>query len=173
MTGNGSTPWWLSHGPAAAGTNTAGPAADNLLPPLRLDVDTDFEAAATSESQPSDESGWQQWLDGFDPKAAQSALRAGLGLFTAFAQAVATPSHEPQVDSATHSLIDCGVCPLCVAVSALKEHEPTLGGLVESAMAGVTSSAERLAEFVPNTRDAVTDQLVSAVVRSVLARFQA
>lgn len=159
-------PWWLSHGPTAARPTAA---VD-----LGLEVDTEFAAAAAAE-QPAaaDEGGWANWLDGFDPQVAQSALRAGLGLFAAFAEAVSTPSNEPQLDATTHSVADCGVCPLCVAVTALKEHEPTLGGLVESAMAGVTSSAEKLAEFVPNARDAVTDQLVSAVVRSVLARFQA
>lgn len=163
-----SAPWWLSHGPGQ-------PAAGSQPPPtLGLEVDTDFDAGVDGATTAASDAGsWQQLLDGFDPQAAQSALRAGLGLFAAFAEAVATPTSQAPMDAATHSIADCGVCPLCVAVSALKEHEPTLGGLVESAMAGVTNSAERLAAFVPNARDAVTDQLVSAVVRSVLARFQA
>lgn len=152
-------PWWLSHGPGPVPK----PAGD-----LGLEVDE----SSADESPTSEPAGWQHWLDGLDPQAAQSAVRAGLGLFAAFADALATPSDSTRAQPQPHDLSECGVCPLCVAVSALKEHEPTLGALVENAMAGVTNSAERLAEFVPNARDAVTDQLVNAVMRNLLARFQ-
>lgn len=147
------TPWWVSHGPA-----DSAPAEP---------------AAATSDGAMPDwlRSG-EQLLSGFDPKLAGQAFNAGIGLFTAFAELVSEPLDPDRQEQTTHDIESCGVCPVCVAVAALKEHEPRIGGLVESALAGVTSSGERLAELIPNARDAVTDQLVAAVLKSVLQRFQ-
>lgn len=142
------TPWWVSTGPPQP---TSEPQAES--PKFEIPTDSPEEPASVSS---------ESWQD---------AMRAGLGLFTAFAQVVTETIDQQAADTPkVHSVSDCGVCPVCVAVSALKEHDPRLGGLVEGALAGVASSAEKLAELIPDAKDVVAQQLIESVVKAFIKR---
>lgn len=155
------SPWWVSTGPparpaAAPSQSTAGDSANSSH-------SSDQPNAATEGS-----TDWSEWLD---PSTVAATMRAGVGLLTGFLAVVSQTAAADESPAEPHDVSACGICPVCVAVAALKEHDPTLGSWVESALAGVTSGAERVAEFVPNAKDAITEQLVAAVTKALLARF--
>ena len=162
------TPWWVSHGPPVEQPSAAEPEQPKGAPVPTPEPEPASETASQSSSDTSTQSSNPLSDVGLD-----EAMRAGLGLFSAFARVVTETvdskfSSAAEEPAAPHSVADCGVCPVCVAVAALKEHDERLGGLVESALAGAASGTERLAEAVPNVKDAVSEQLLQAVTRAVM-----
>lgn len=163
------TPWWVSHGPPVEQPSATPPeppksTTTSVPEPEPVASDTGDRAASDTSTQSSNP---------LSDVGLDEAMRAGLGLFSAFARVVTETvdskfSSAAEEPAAPHSVADCGVCPVCVAVAALKEHDERLGGLVESALAGAASGTERLAEAVPNVKDAVSEQLLQAVTRAVM-----
>jgi hypothetical protein len=90
-------------------------------------------------------------------------------LLSAFLDVISKPLNGEEQTS-THDIETCGVCPLCVGVKALREHDENLADLAESAMKGVTSSGEKLKELFPNALDTLTESVVSAVIKSMMKR---
>lgn len=156
------TPWWVSSGPPGSPA-AAGEAKTEASP----HPESEPAAAPDGESAPSGD-----WSEFFDPAVAAATFRAGAGLLAGFLELVSSASRVEAEEPAPHDVATCGFCPVCVAVAALKEHDANLGNLVEGALGGVTSSAERIAELVPNAKDLITEQLVEAVVRSLLTRIK-
>lgn len=160
MSTESSKPWWVSTGPPNAQT----PKFE--IPNKQTMQEED------SQSQTEDESAKEKSDSGFfgiSNQAQMAAINSGLGLLSAFMDAVSKPLNG-QEQVSTHDVETCGVCPLCVGVKALREHDENLADLVESAMKGVTSSAEKLKEIWPTAIDTITESVVSAVIKSMMKR---
>lgn len=67
-----------------------------------------------------------------------------------------------------HDVSVCGVCPVCVALKDLKKKDPELASLIESALAGVTTSYEKIKERLPDLLEPVTRIIVDSLVQSVI-----
>jgi hypothetical protein len=145
-------PWWVSNGP---------PASDSAK----------FEIPKTKPSaqSQSNDSKPDSTIFGISGEAQSAAINSGLSLLSAFMDAVSKPLNGKE-ETSTHDVETCGVCPLCVGVKTLREHDENLAYLVESAMKGVTSSAEKLTEIWPNAVDTLTESVVSTVVKSMMKR---
>lgn len=139
------TPWWVSTGPP--------------------------QPAAPSQSVPSDDSQTDSMtagdsLFGITSETQAAALNAGLNLITAVLEIVAKPLNaKDEPAAAPHDPQTCGICPLCVGLETLKEHDPALAELVESAMAGVTASAEKLTTLLPDLAERAAEALAGSLVK--------
>ncbi len=152
MNAENSKPWWVSTGPPS-------PNAPKFEVPKK---ETNDESAKTETKDESN-------FFGISSEAQSSAINSGLGLLAAFMDAVSKPLNG-QEQTSTHDVETCGVCPLCVGVKTLREHDENLADLVQSAMKGVTSSAEKLKEIWPTAIDSITESVVSAVIKSMMKR---
>lgn len=143
------TPWWVSTGPPQ-------PSA-----PKEPDQPAAQASAADAETQQTSES-----FLGMTAESQAAALNAGLNLVTAVLDIVAKPLN-PKEDTAPapHDPSTCGICPLCVGLQTLKEHDPALAELVESAMSGVTSSVEKLAGLLPELAERAAEALAGSLVK--------
>jgi hypothetical protein len=149
-------PWWVSTGPPTSQS----PKFE--IPKVKNEK---VETSEESKAETKTDSGFF----GISTEAQSAAINSGLGLLSAFMDAVSKPLNG-QEQTSTHDVETCGVCPLCVGVKALREHDENLADLVESAMKGVTSSAEKLKEILPSAMDAITESVVSAVIKSMMKR---
>lgn len=150
MSQESTRPWWVSTGPPS-------PSAPK------------FEIPKPASGNSTNDSPGESSFFGISPEAQSAAINSGLSLLSAFMEVVSKPLNG-QEQTSTHDVETCGVCPLCVGVKALREHDENLADLVESAMKGVTSSAEKLTEVWPNAMDAITESVVSAVIKSMMKR---
>ena len=152
MNSETSKPWWVSTGPPTSNTPK-------------------FEVPKTETKTevPKTETKAESNFFGISAEAQTAAINSGLGLISAFMDAVSKPLNG-QEQTSTHDVATCGVCPLCVGVKALREHDENLADLVESAMKGVTSSAEKLKEILPSAMDSITESVVTAVIKSMMKR---
>ena len=147
-------PWWVSSGP---------PAPDSP----KFEIPKPQETNSAPKTEPKSET--ENNFFGMSPAAQSAAINSGLSLLSTFLDVISKPlSGEAQ--TSTHDIEACGVCPLCVGVKALREHDPNLADLAESAMKGVTSSGEKLKELFPNALDTLTESVVSAVIKSMMKR---
>lgn len=150
MNNESAKPWWVSTGPPS-------PTAPKFeIPKPKVE-----ESQKNSNSESN--------FFGVSPEAQSAAINSGLSLLTAFMDVISKPLNG-QEQTSTHDVDTCGVCPLCVGVKTLREHDENLADLVESAMKGVTTSAEKLTEIWPNALDTLTESVVSAVVKSMMKR---
>ncbi len=150
------TPWWVSTGPP----QPTAPHTSAALPP-QGENPTPQDAPQTSRSTtdvPSNS------LFGITPESQAAALNAGLNLVTAILDVVSRPLTGEDNES-QHDVSTCGVCPLCVGVSALREHDADLADLVESAMAGVTGSVEKLTSMVPEMAEKLSEAVATNLVK--------
>lgn len=164
------TPWWVSSGPPARSGEPAAGVPPEAEPVVEVAVELDVESEPVGEGATQDRPG--DWSELLDPALAAATLRAGAGLLAGFLDLVTAETRASTAPPTAHDVAACGFCPVCVAVAALKEHDQNLGELVESALGGVTSSAERIAELVPHSKDVITEQLVEAVARALLSKVR-
>ncbi len=155
MSGATEKPWWVSSGPPSDVSHKF------EIPKAKIEDGSKAETKTDSKA----ETGFL----GLSSEAQSAAINSGLGLLSAFMEAVSKPLNGENQTS-THDVEACGVCPLCVGVKALREHDENLADLVESAMKGVTSSAEKLKEIWPNAMDTLTESVVSAVVKTIMKK---
>ena len=137
--------WWLTSGPPSE--------------PLRDQGTADSQAKPATET-PSI-AGWA-----ISPEVQQRTIEAGFSLFQ---QALSLLNPALNQAESTHDVAACGVCPLCVAVEALRERDPALAELMESAMKGVTENAEAVVERFDDIVKALTETVSSAVVSAALS----
>ncbi len=156
MSTESAKPWWVSTGPPTSQS----PKFE--IPKVKNEK---VETSEESKTETKTDSGFF----GISTEAQSAAINSGLGLLSAFMDAVSKPLNG-QEQTSTHDVETCGVCPLCVGVKALREHDENLADLVESAMKGVTSSAEKLKEILPSAMDTITESVVSAVIKSMMKR---
>jgi len=149
------TPWWVSTGPPQSTQTSPQP--------------TPTPAAAAAPSVDATASGLAGLL-GITPQAQSAAISSGVGLVTAVLDLIAKPlaGSPPVEEVAPHDPATCGVCPLCVAVAMVRQHDAGLADLIESAMSGVTTSAEKLVGILPNALESLSETVVEAIVRAVL-----
>ena len=143
------TPWWVSSGPPQP---SAPPAEDEPSP---------TQPSPSSEAQSSSES-----FLGMTAESQAAALNAGLNLVTAVLEIVAkplNPKEEPVPEP--HDPATCGICPLCLGLQTLKEHDPALAELVESAMSGVTASVEKLSGLLPELAEKAAEAFAGSLVK--------
>ncbi|MEN9693100.1 MAG: hypothetical protein RLZZ330_744 [Actinomycetota bacterium] len=150
-------PWWVSSGP---------PSSDSpkFEIPKSESPKVENETNTTSEQKKDGDN-----FFGMSAGAQTAAINSGLSLLSAFLDVISKPLNGEEQTS-THDIETCGVCPLCVGVKALREHDENLADLAESAMKGVTSSGEKLKELFPNALDTLTESVVSAVIKSMMKR---
>ena len=158
------TPWWVSSGPPTPGKPSV---AEQIQEPVAEDFSSNYEPPKTHEESQS-EMPSAAWF-GISPEQQSAAIATGLGFITAVADLVSKPLSGNQQTS-THNVETCGVCPLCVTVGAIREHDAGLADLVESAMSGVTGSMEKLTGMLPDVSDRITEAVVSAAVKTLLNR---
>jgi hypothetical protein len=165
------TPWWVSSGPPTKDEPTVAEqiVAENSAPPSAPKVETSEEPKVSHSDANAKDSASHSTFFGIDPEMQSAALATGLGLLTSVMDLIAKPSSGEEQQS-THDPETCGVCPLCVAVSALREHDAGLADLVQSAMSGVTGSMEKLSHAFPDVADKISEALVTAAVKALLKR---
>ena len=151
MSDSQNKPWWVSSGPPSSATPK-------------------FEIPKSEPNEKSEKTETKNESPFFIPEGLQAnAINAGIGLITAFMETISKPLNG-QEQTSTHDVEACGVCPLCVGVKAIREHDESLADLIESAMKGVTSSAEKLKEVWPNAMESLTESVVSAVIKAMMKR---
>lgn len=160
------TPWWVSTGPKPAGSPTVSEQLADEAPTVGAE-DTSHSQNASSDS--SQENVWSSLFEQVaDPNKQAAVISTGLGLVTTFLDVIAKPLQDDA--TSTHDPQTCGVCPLCVAVAAVREQDEGLADLIESAMKGVTGSVEKLTHLLPDVTDKITEAVVAAAVKAVLHR---
>lgn len=97
------------------------------------------------------------------PEVVQTGLNIASGFADTFAKMF---SQSP--GQVIHDVRICGVCPVCVGVSDIKERDPELGGLIENALGGVTQSYEKLKDRLPELLEPVTKLVVESLVQSFM-----
>lgn len=143
------TPWWVSTGPP----QPSQPQPEQPQPqPVADESPTDTASASNS-------------FFGITPESQAAALNAGLNLITAVLDVVSRPLTGAEEQTSTHDVSACGVCPLCVGLEALREHDESLAELVESAMSGVTSSVEKLTGLVPDLAERAAEALAGSLIK--------
>jgi hypothetical protein len=168
------TPWWVSTGPPQKGEQSAQgmqpPSAESSAQPQpeRSTTQTPGDpSSSTQAGNPMDAINGVLGSIGVTPEVQAAAINSGINLLTGVMNLVSTPLNG-KAETSVHVVATCGVCPLCVAVAALREHDEGLADLVESALAGVTSSVEKLSGMVPGVLDNISEAFVEAIVRTVL-----
>lgn len=145
------TPWWVSTGPPQPSAPIDSP-----------EPETESTSQSSPQAEPAASGGS---IFGITPESQAAALNAGLNLITAVLDVVSRPlTGEPEQES-THDVSACGVCPLCVGLKTLREHDEELADLVESAMSGVTSSVEKLIGLLPDLAERFAETMASSLVR--------
>lgn len=147
-------PWWVSSGP---------PSPDAP----RFEIPKPRQSSDEPKTEPKPES--DSSFFGMSSGAQAAAINSGLNLLSTFLDVISKPLNGEEKTS-VHDIEACGVCPLCVGVKALREHDENLADLAESAMKGVTASGEKLKELFPNALDTLTESVVSAVIKSMMKR---
>ena len=167
------TPWWVSTGPPSQSASQAA-SEPAVTAPSDLHPETEIPTANTASTKDGRTSGFSfeavndvLGSFGVTPAAQAAAINSGLNLLTGVMNLVSTPLNGKE-ESSVHVVATCGVCPLCVGVAALREHDEGLADLVESALAGVTSSVEKVRALVPDVMDNISEAFVEAIVRTVL-----
>ncbi|MEY2634814.1 MAG: hypothetical protein RIS75_754 [Actinomycetota bacterium] len=167
------TPWWVSTGPPSQSVPqpAAEPAVsakrEQELEPEIPSTDTSSNTSESVSSHPFEAVTDVLGSLGVTPAAQAAAINSGLNLLTGVMNLVSTPLNGKE-ETSVHVVATCGVCPLCVGVAALREHDEGLADLVESALAGVTSSVEKVRALVPDVMDNISEAFVEAIVRTVL-----
>ena len=174
------TPWWVSTGPpqkiAPTSTQIDSPVQEISQPQAQVpkveqpmpSIENDESISSASKSPFDSITGFLSGL-GVTPELSAAAAESGLNLLTGVINLVSTPLNGTEQTS-VHVVATCGTCPLCVGVATLREHDAAMADLVESALGGVTSSIEKLSGMLPNLVDSVSENLVEAVVRTVLRK---
>lgn len=161
MSQENSRPWWVSSGPPSAES----PKFEiPKVEPATSEKSKDEQEPNAEKSAPFDFS-----FLGINPQTQAELFTSGISLLTAFMEVVSKPLNG-QEQTSTHDVETCGICPLCVAVKAIREHDENLADLLESAMKGVTSSAEKLKEVLPSAVDSLTENVVSAIIKAMMKR---
>lgn len=156
MSQENSRPWWVSSGPPNPETP-------------RFEIPKPAENTSEEKTTDENKSGFDFSFLGLNPASQSELITNGLGLLNAVVEVLGKPLNGESQKS-THDLEACGICPLCVAVKAIRTHDENLADLIESAMKGVTSSAEKLKEVWPSAVDSLTESVVSAVVKAMMKR---
>lgn len=155
------TPWWVSTGPPQPSAPAEAASAD--MPHAEPEETPAPSSSATSES--ASESSSSGSFFGITPESQAAALNAGLNLVTAVLDAVSRPLTGEPEQASTHDVSACGVCPLCVGLKSLREHDEELADLVESAMSGVTSSIEKLTGLLPEMAERAAEALAGSLIK--------
>ena len=151
------TPWWVSTGPPQPSAPTSG------------DGPSPAPSSPASEAQSSSES-----FLGMTAESQAAALNAGLNLVTAVLDIVSKPLNpKEEAVPEPHDPSTCGICPLCVGLQTLKEHDPALAELVESAMSGVTASVEKLSGLLPELAERAAEAFASSLVKMAFKNMTA
>lgn len=151
------TPWWVSTGPPQpSNPEPSSPAVSDGKGEERQSSDSADGSSQSANSAPP--------FFGITPESQAAAFNAGLNLVTALLDAVSRPLTGEEAAS-EHDVSACGVCPLCVGVKALRDHDEDLADLVESAMAGVTSSAEKLTSMLPDLAEKLSEAVATNLVK--------
>ena len=159
-------PWWLSSGPPR---HDVPPATERTTAEsAQQEPEAESQQKPHEQSHAKEQSHDSSSFFGISPEMQATAVTTGLGLLTAVMDMVAKPMSDKQ--ESTHDVKSCGVCPLCVAVAAIREQDAGLADLIESAMSGVTGSVEKLSGMLPDVMDKITEALVSAAVKTLLNR---
>ena len=162
MSQENNRPWWVSSGP---------PTTDSP----KFEVPDTKSSSGGSNSQKSEEdeqktdTGFDFSFLGVNPQMQAELLSSGINLLSAVIDVISKPLNGSEQTS-THDVQTCGICPLCLAVKTIREHDESLADLIESAMKGVTSSAEKLKEVWPTKVDSLTENIVSAVIKAMMKR---
>lgn len=156
------TPWWVSTGPPQPSppvdeSPTSSSTAEHEAPVSAPARDTDSGDSSTASAGAS--------FFGITPESQAAALNAGLNLVTAVLDAVSRPLTGEPEQSSTHDVSACGVCPLCVGLKSLREHDAELADLVESAMSGVTTSIEKLTGLLPDIAERAAEALAGSLIK--------
>ena len=167
------TPWWVSSGPPkpsepSVSEQISSESSHSEETVANEKTSEQPRAEETHNTQHNQSSTHDSSFFGISPEMQATAVTTGLGLLNTVLDMVAKPLSDQQ--QTTHDVKSCGVCPLCVAVAAIREQDAGLADLIESAMSGVTGSVEKLSGMLPDVMDKITEALVSAAVKALLNR---